>query len=67
MTRDASGNVVIVALDKVVENDVEAVVTDSQMAKQLEQMHAQQDVMATLQVLRDTSEVAYPALDTATN
>ncbi|MGF1784876.1 peptidylprolyl isomerase [Photobacterium swingsii] len=67
MTRDASGNVVIVALDKVVENDVEAVATDSQMAKQLEQMHAQQDVMATLQVLRDTSEVAYPALDTATN
>ncbi|OAN13575.1 peptidylprolyl isomerase [Photobacterium jeanii] len=67
MSRDAMGNVMIIALDKVVDADVEPVAVDSQMAQQLEQLNAQQDIMATLKVLRDTSDVAYPTLDSATN
>ena len=67
MTRDMAGNVLILALDKVVEADVEPVAADSQLAAQVEQMNAQQDVMATLEVLRDTAEVSYPALDTPAN
>ena len=49
------------------EADVDADVVDQQMAQQLEQMHAQQDVMATLDVLRNAAKVSYPVLDTTTN
>ncbi len=67
MTRDMSGNVLIIALDEVIEADVESVALDSQLATQVEQMNAQQDVMATLDVLRNTAEVNYPTLDTPAN
>ncbi|MGF1689449.1 peptidylprolyl isomerase [Photobacterium japonica] len=60
MTRDAAGNVMIIALDNVIDANVSDVAANSQLAMQLEQMYAQQDVMATLQVLRDTAEVSYP-------
>lgn len=65
VTRDMAGNMLIIALDKVLEADVDGV--DQQMAQQLEQMHAQQDVMATLDVLRNAAKVSYPVLDTTTN
>ncbi|GHA38568.1 peptidylprolyl isomerase [Photobacterium aphoticum] len=61
VTRDAAGNVMIIALDKVIDANVTDVAPNSQLAMQLAQMYAQQDVMATLQVLRDTAEVSYPA------
>ncbi|MGF1723440.1 peptidylprolyl isomerase [Photobacterium nomapromontoriensis] len=67
VTRDSAGNVLIIALDKVIEADVSNVATDSQLARQLEQMYAQQDVMATLEVLRDTAEVTIPVADTPAN
>lgn len=67
ITRDAEGNILLIALDKVIEADVSSVATDNQLATQLEQMLAQQDVMATLQVLRDTSEVSYSAVDSTAN
>lgn len=67
VTRDAEGNILLIALDKVIEADVSSVATDNQLATQLEQMLAQQDVMATLQVLRDTSEVSYSAVDSTAN
>ncbi|WEM41516.1 peptidylprolyl isomerase [Photobacterium sp. DA100] len=67
VTRDMAGNMLIIALDKVVEADVDANAVDPQMAQQLEQMHAQQDVMATLDVLRNAAKVSYPVLDTTTN
>lgn len=67
VTRDAEGNILLIALDKVIEADVSSVATNNQLATQLEQMLAQQDVMATLQVLRDTSEVSYSAVDSTAN
>ncbi|WP_299013504.1 peptidylprolyl isomerase [uncultured Photobacterium sp.] len=67
MTRDMAGNVLIIALDKVIEAEVEPVPADSQLAGQVEQMNAQQDVMATLEVLRNTAEVSYPTLDASAN
>ena len=67
VTRDMNGNMLIIALDKVVEADVDADAVDQQMTQQLEQMHAQQDVMATLEVLRNAAKVSYPVLDTTTN
>ncbi|PSW03913.1 peptidylprolyl isomerase [Photobacterium lipolyticum] len=67
MTRDTSGNVMIIALDSVINSDVEPVAVDSQFATQIEQMNAQQDTMATLQVLRATAEVSYPLLETPAN
>ncbi|OLQ76143.1 peptidylprolyl isomerase [Photobacterium proteolyticum] len=67
MTRDMSGNVLIIALDEVIEADVDQVASDSQLATQVEQMNAQQDVMATLEVLRNTAEVSYPTLDAPAN
>ncbi|MGF1701423.1 peptidylprolyl isomerase [Photobacterium makurazakiensis] len=67
VTRDASGDMLIIALDNVIEADVAPVATDSQLATQLEQMNAQQDVMATLDELRNTAEVSYQAVDTAAN
>ncbi|MCW8328285.1 peptidylprolyl isomerase [Photobacterium sp. SDRW27] len=67
MTRDMEGNMLIIALDDVIEADVEPVSADSQLATQVEQMNAQQDVMATLKVLRNTAEVSYPTLDTPAN
>lgn len=67
VTRDAEGNILLIALDKVIEADVSSIATDNQLATQLEQMLAQQDVMATLQVLRDTSEVSYSAVDSTAN
>lgn len=67
VTRDAEGNILLIALDKVIEADVSSGATDNQLATQLEQMLAQQDVMATLQVLRDTSEVSYSAVDSTAN
>ncbi len=60
MTRDAAGNVQIIALDKVIDVDVTKEAISSDFAKQVEQMNAQQDVAATLQALRDTAEVSYP-------
>ncbi|MGR5062721.1 peptidylprolyl isomerase [Photobacterium sp. DNB22_13_2] len=65
VTRDMAGNMLIIALDNVVEADVDGV--DQQMSQQLEQMNAQQDVMATLDVLRNAAKVSYPVLDTTTN
>ncbi|MCQ1059411.1 peptidylprolyl isomerase [Photobacterium sp. ZSDE20] len=65
VTRDMTGNMLIIALDNVVEADVDGV--DQQMSQQLEQMHAQQDVMATLDVLRNAAKVSYPVLDTTTH
>ena len=62
-----AGNVLIIALDEVIEAGVEQVATDSQLATQVEQMNAQQDVMATLKVLRNTADVSYPTLDTPAN
>ncbi|MGF1758937.1 peptidylprolyl isomerase [Photobacterium sagamiensis] len=67
MTRDTSGNVMIIALDSVLNTDVAPVAVDSQFATQVEQMNAQQDTMATLQVLRATAEVSYPLLETPAN
>ncbi|PSW11431.1 peptidylprolyl isomerase [Photobacterium rosenbergii] len=67
VTRDMEGNMLIIALDKVIEADVDADAVDLQMTQQLEQMHAQQDVMATLDVLRNAAKVSYPVLDTTTN
>lgn len=67
MTRDTSGNVMIIALDSVINSDVEPVAVDSQFATQVEQMNAQQDTVATLQVLRATAEVSYPLLETPAN
>ncbi|MDX1303704.1 peptidylprolyl isomerase [Photobacterium sp.] len=67
MTRDMSGNVMIIALDSVINSDVEPVAVDSQFATQVEQMNAQQDTEATLQVLRATAEVSYPLLETPAN
>ncbi|MEJ2763293.1 peptidylprolyl isomerase [Photobacterium sp. MCCC 1A19761] len=67
MTRDAQGNVMIIALDAVVEASVAPVATDSQLAGQVEQMNAQRDIMATLEVLRDTADVSYPTLDAVEN
>ncbi|ELR63733.1 Peptidyl-prolyl cis-trans isomerase PpiD [Photobacterium marinum] len=67
MTRDMVGNVLIIALDKVIEADVDAVSVNRQLAGQVEQMNAQQDVMATLEVLRNTAEVSYPLLDESEN
>lgn len=67
MTRDMAGNVLIIALDDVIEADVEQVASDSQLATQVEQMNAQQDVMATLEVLRNTADVSYPTLDASAN
>ncbi|EAS44715.1 peptidylprolyl isomerase [Photobacterium profundum] len=60
MTRDATGNVQIIALDKVIDVDVAKEAISGDFAKQVEQMNAQQDVAATLQALRDTAEVSYP-------
>ena len=67
VTRDMAGNMLIIALDKVIEADVDATAVDLQMTQQLEQMHAQQDVMATLDVLRNAAKVSYPVLDTTAN
>ncbi|PSW20998.1 peptidylprolyl isomerase [Photobacterium sanctipauli] len=67
VTRDAAGDMLIIALDKVIEADVEPVSVDSQLAAQVQQMNAQQDVMATLDQLRNTAEVSYPELDAAAN
>lgn len=67
MTRDMAGNVLIIALDKVIEADVDAASVNRQLAGQVEQMNAQQDVMATLEVLRNTAEVSYPSLDESEN
>ncbi|MDV5169510.1 peptidylprolyl isomerase [Photobacterium rosenbergii] len=67
VTRDMAGNMLIIALDNVIEADVDADAVDLQMTQQLEQMHAQQDVMATLDVLRNAAKVSYPVLDTTTN
>ena len=67
MTRDTAGNVMILALDNVIEADVESVAVDGSLASQVEQMNAQQDVMATLDVLRDTAEVSYPVLEPSAN
>ncbi|UXI00481.1 peptidylprolyl isomerase [Photobacterium sp. TY1-4] len=67
MTRDAQGNVMIIALDAVVEANVAPIATDSQLAGQVEQMNAQRDIMATLEVLRDTADVSYPTLDAVEN
>lgn len=67
MTRDAEGNVMIIALDEVVEADVASVASDGQMASQVEQMNAQRDIMATLEVLRTTADVSYPTLDPVEN
>lgn len=67
MTRDMSGNVMIIALDRVINADVEPVAVDSQFATQVEQMNAQQDAVATLQVLRATADVSYPLLGTPAN
>ena len=67
VTRDMAGNMLIIALDNVIEADVDADAVDQQMTQQLEQMHAQQDVMATLDVLRNAAKVSYPVLDTTTN
>ncbi|UTV26924.1 peptidylprolyl isomerase [Photobacterium atrarenae] len=67
MTRDTQGNVMIIALDKVVEASVAPEATDSQMASQVEQMNAQRDIMATLEVLRTTADVSYPTLEPVEN
>ncbi|GAB6263097.1 peptidylprolyl isomerase [Photobacterium sp. R1] len=63
VTHDQQGNVVIIALDKVTEPEVEPAKSNGPMAEQLAQMNAQQDVMALLDVLRADAKVTYPVLD----
>ncbi|MDO6707132.1 peptidylprolyl isomerase [Photobacterium sp. 1_MG-2023] len=59
MTHDQQGNVVIIALDKVTEPELDAVKANDPLADQLAQMNAQQDVMALLDVLRADAKVTY--------
>ncbi|MCM0147528.1 peptidylprolyl isomerase [Photobacterium galatheae] len=63
VTHDQQGNVVIIALDKVTEPEIEPTKTSGPLAEQLAQMNAQQDVMAVLDVLRADAKVTYPVLD----
>ncbi|UKA26119.1 peptidylprolyl isomerase [Photobacterium damselae subsp. damselae] len=67
VTRDAKGNVLIVQLDKVIDQDVAKEAADPQFAQQVEQMNAQQDMATTIQTLRETADISTPVLEQSTN
>ena len=66
VTGDATGNVIIVALDKVITPKTTAEADNAKFVEKVAQMNAQQDLMSTLSQLRDTGDVSYPA-ETSTN
>ncbi|MEI8596229.1 peptidylprolyl isomerase [Photobacterium sp. Hal280] len=67
VTHDQQGNVVLIALDKVIEPEIDSASVNGQLAEQVAQMNAQQDVAALLDVLRADAEVSYPVLDASAN
>lgn len=66
VTTQANGNVVIVALDKIIEPKSDTVENDGAFAQKVAQMNVQEDMDATLTQLRDSGDVSFPA-ESSTN